>query len=1389
MRPDSRLVEISESGNPIVLRGLTSDERDRLDVLKGNAPDPFAMIPKSGRQKRKGATKRNDGFSISGLLGTMAGAAAAPAAIAVAPRKSGLKVKDVGGIAAEGIGQTVDDLAALPGLVAAGLMEGVRDGGIEKAGQGALDLFNFAFKGMQIGTDEGQSVAQGAEWLVKNPIKAAKAVVEGAKEEGRFIAELMDDPQSVAFEQPLRTLEALTIVGGGTALITKKGLMFAGRKISGAAFERAAKVAGTQIGKKAVRLRDRAAARDVVMSETEAIEAVIQSDPSVMVLRRAKGVVGPVEDALPLPHGMEARWMRQMNEGGGVWKQAKGLLGFHSPEALRMRSKASMAFAEFRVGRNLENHLVDLTIRRNAEFFKGVNRDARSGMTTVMRGSDIIDGKLKHGAIARAGTLEMPLIDGAPVMTPTSSVLSDGRVVGPIMPERPTHQQLYRLFSEEQAKFNHDAFVKKHPEHVDKLNLLMAEKEAPMVTWQAERLPKLGRGPLKEQFNIKSPFGDPLSEEAMMATALFRNAFGADAIPVGQMFQFNWVPEVPHTGTGLFTRMRNSLASFQAPTRKFKSGATAERVITTGEDIDIRQALTSTHVGLVKEEVRNGMTRQLLSTLAEPLTVADRAVIEAGGSLAKDGYRVMSGTGMFGEATKFRGFLKRNREFFKKQGIDFPDDHLDTAVKATYLGGGQGYKLPAKIVDDLNPFWSEPSVETSSLLRTGAREVDKWVGDFTAMPLTFWLSRPSTANRNFFSQAITFLPKVLRDFYTGSLQMIPGVRYSELPWQNVMSDFSAMGRMHGSQLRNQMPQAMMSSTFMNELERGVMSRAAAKPLRLFGFNYHDVSFKRIAVESVLDANSKAAWHRAVRFGQTGDLDKKDFIRSWRSGVPKEVERNSWREMDTWGAYDYDNVPWIIAAIKQSNIGRSILPYPTWMYKQIANQATELGINPQGLVLNAMNIFGKGRSKEVRVNAIANLMTGATMSSIGYLSAGHAGSVLKGLDEDTRAMLLEQSALTGTLPSEEDLPFDVRQFGRVPLAVPGAMKELFGLADDDVLWIRTSDFPYHGEAMAARAIFGESYTFGDYMNDRVSLGPLTTLISIITGMSDDYNRNYSAPSRLGRLMADVTPFTNEMKVMRRIEDTQKREITRNNAPFFEDLLAGWANNYPVISGFLNEETELGKADEGFGILRPRLGKVDRSVKTYNVLETLSSYFALNAKLISGRERNAVMSLMAIQHMADHDQELSDDILLREVMKVMDARTGKTAAGEARARVLKSDPEVKLTFQRMKNSILMKRAFRRGGAEAVQQEWMRIVKEDPPLGPSVPKSAKSLIRKYITLEQEGLGGATRKTIPKRLWEDYIREFDLIESQRDPGGMDLKGGNLPTIPAHRIEGKFPE
>ena len=1384
MRPDAEILDLANSGIPYMLDRLTSNERDRLDVLQGKAEAPLAFLPKRGRQERRGATEPD-----RSLLGNLFGVALAPVARSAAPRPSGLGLRDIPAIEREALTETVKDVAAIPGLIAGGLMEGVRAGGIQRTGQTALDLFNFAFKGLQIGTEEGQAVAQGAQWLVTHPLKAAAAVKEGVKEEVKFIGEFLDDPQKIAAKHPIRTLDALAIVGGGTALITKKGLQFAGRKIATDAFERAAKVAGTQIGKKAVRLQEKAGARGVAMTEQEAIEAVIQSDPSVMVLRRAKGVVGPVTDALPLPHGMEARWMRQMNEGGGVWTQLKGVLGFHSDQALKARGKASMAFAEYRVGRNLENHLSDLVIRRNREFFKGVNADARSGMTTVMRGSDIIDGKVRHGGIARAGTLEMELIEGERLMTPMSTVLDDGRVVGPIMPENPTHQQLYRLISEEQAKFNYDSFAKKHPEHVDKLNLLMAEKETPMVTWQGERLPKLARKALKEQFNIKSPFGDPLSEESMMASALMKNAFGADAFPVGQMFQFNWVPEVPHTGTGVFTRMRNSLASFQAPTRKFKSGRAAERAITTGEDFDIRQALTSTQVGLVKEEVRNGMTRQLLSTLAEPLTAADRAVIEAGGTLAKDGFRVMSGTGMFAESAKFRGFLKRNKEFFAQHGIDIPENHLDSAVQATYLAGGKGYKIPSKIVDDLNPFWLEPSVETSSLLRTGAREVDKWVGDFTAMPLTFWLSRPSTANRNFFSQAITFAPKVLRDFYTGALQQIPGARYSELPWQNVISDFQAMGRMHGSQIRNQMPAAMMSSTFINELERGVMSRAAAKPLRLFGFNYHDVSFKRLAVESVLDANSKAAWHRAVRFGQTGDLDKTDYIRRWRAGVPPELERNAWREMDTWGAYDYDNVPWLIAAVKRSNVGRSLLPYPTWQYKQIANQYTELGLTPQGLWHNVMNVTAKGRSKEVRINAMANLMTGATMSAAGWISAGMSGSVLKGLDEDTRAMLLEQSELTGTLPSEQDLPFDVRQFGRTPLAVPGALRELFGLADDDVPWVRTSDFPYHGEAMAIRAIMGESYSFQDYMNDRVSLGPLTTFISILTGMSDDYNKNYSAPSRMGRLLADVTPFTNETKVMRRLEDTQKREITRENASFFEDLLAGWADNYPVISGFLHEETELGRADEGFGILRPRLGKVDTSVKTYNVAETLSSYFALNTKVISGRERNAVMSLMAIQQMADHDQALSEDILLKEVMSVMDARSGKTAAGEAKARVLKSDPEVKLTFQRMKNSILLRRAFRNGGAAAVELEWARIVAEDPPLGPSVPRSAKSLIRKYHILESEGLGGSLQRTIPKRLWQDYLNELDEINSQIDRGGMNLRGGNPASIPAERIEGKFPD
>jgi hypothetical protein len=995
-----------------------------------------------------------------------------------------------------------------------------------------------------------------------------------------------------------------------------------------------------------------------------------------------------------MPHGQEKRWY-----------QEAGVRGF-------------MGWQEWKHGKDLENYVIRLASQQNKAFFAGLSSDAKSGIFQVLRGTDIVGGRLRHGGIARAGQLGIPRnrrqlreileffefdpkdIDSI-VRGPGKShklfgrhvkpgmVDSSGRVLGNPLDDSP-NMQFYRVITRDQAEATYKKLLKDHPEAKKVLHSLLDEaKETPVITRQGTFLPGFSRKRLQRKHKIKGAFGRD-SEEAQYASALIKQAFGPDAFPEDQLWQFNWVPEVPISSTGLLPRFRNGLAGFRSRSRLGKTGRSFERELATGETPDLEKAMLRNRTDLAREDIRNNMAKSVMSTVAEPLSPEDIRILEKSGGVGRlPGYQVVGPTGMFGQSAALRGVMRRNKEWFQKNGIDVPD-----VIDATYLAGGKGYKVPDKIAEDIGAFFQDKPRFTDPVRQARVEAWDKAIAGIIAIPQITWLSRPSTANRNFFSQVVTFAPKAIKDTYTWMFQQIPALRYESLPSSNLMADFSALGRMHSKRTRGLYPPEMMGSTHMSELQGGSrMRQALSKPLSLFGFNYHDVSFKRLLRESVIDAKSREAWEEAKRFGLTKGKTRDEFIRHYRAGVPKEVWAWSMREADTWGAFDYDNVGPIISKLKRTAIGRSSVPYPTYMYKLIANLYTEIGWTPQGYHRNWWALTQPGHTKAQRVNALANLATGATLAAIAWNVTDDVGNMAAEIEDDEiRDLANFAQNITGRKLREADLPFQFQQFGRANLT-PGYAKELLGMEESNSLWVRHVDIPIFGEVAAAKAIMGGDYDVGQFLNDRLAIGPLVTGVSIMGDMADKYNKNHTRASRAGKLLADITPFTNEFKFMRKMMDDEKRHISRLGAPAWEDVLAGFADNFPVLSSFLAEDTEIGREFEGdkFGILRQRVSVSGLAVPKYDKKETLGAHFLLNMRTINQEEREAAIGLMAIQLMSDYNADLREEILLEHVLKVMNAETGETAIGEAKKKVKASDPVVRTQLQKTRNAIMIRRAF--------------------------------------------------------------------------------------------------
>ena len=1246
----------------------------------------------------------------------------------------------------------VKDVAHAPGAMAVGLLEGLRDGGIEKAAGAAAQLAasGAAFIGRSLipGTGEsgqagegivrgGVAMAKGLAFLAANPNAPTSTLMDFAESYADDIVEFAEDPVKMAEENPLAALDASMVLAIGPAAGIRGALMKTGKNMPTTLLKAAHHKIGTTVGDKAVRLQKKMFSRGVIMTEDEAIQAVIQSDPSVMLLRRSLDP-NPILTPSPFPHGQEWRWI---HEGGG---------------------KGQMAYAEWRNARNLENLVKRLTSTRNRKMFEGCGADCKSGLSIMLGRMDKVGGELRFGGIARAGE-----VTGDDAIR--GLILPNGRVVGPEI--RPGVHQAYRVFDADLARARYEKLIKDHPESEAIMDAFLAQKETPIVTFQGLKLPKFARGPQKQQFNVKGLEQD----EADMASHLIRQAFGQDAFPDRQLWQFNWVPEFAETGTGLGARFRNGLRSWTPATRKRKSGRMAEIIEETGEGFDLEKGLTKAQTELAVEDIRNNATRQILNVLREPLTKADLLALK-NANFAPDalpGWAVLSGTGLYGGSRQIMKFVGKNRAWFAEQGIDIPD-----MMSGLAKSGGRAFKVPVKIADDLGAWYQPKLLSTNPAANARAEAFSKAAGDMIRAPLTFWLSRPSTANRNFISQTFTFAPKIIRDFYRGVFQQIPGNKFEELPWQNLISDFVAIGRMHGKKLRRELPTEMVGSTMLHELQRGPISSAAALPLRFFGFNYHDVSFKRLLIESVYDSQAKSAWHRAVRLKTTGGVSKSEFIRKYRADIPSEVEALAWRESDTWGGYDYASVTPLVEKIRQSNVGRAVVPFPTFATKKWGNTYYELGLNPMGFYRNIEKISKYSASqapgsplrgtkasellKAEAVNSLANLAAGVTTAAIAFNAADEVGALAQDLNnKQTREMVEELEELQGAELSETEIfPATERRAGRV-IIDNARIKEVAGLAEDQALAVRSGDLPFLGEAQAFKDMRGGHGEFHEFMNQQIGLGPLWSFMSIMTGNSNDYNRGHTKASRLGQLAADLSPGGNELEVARKLKQPLKLELSGPpGTPAWKDFLAGWAERFPWVDAFADDPT---KEDVGIpGLLQPRLSTSTTSVGHYNPAATIGDYLLINTRLLSDDEREASISLMAIKKATEVRATMHRQAILPDVMRIMD-ENGKTEIGKAKRKVKASDREVQRQLTMTMGAAKIAQALHHGGEGAARDMFNEVIQDAKQRGHLDKHMVDSLVgtlQRYIILDRRGVEGLLLKQTPKR------QQGEVRKNLLDPG-----------------------
>jgi hypothetical protein len=717
------------------------------------------------------------------------------------------------------------------------------------------------------------------------------------------------------------------------------------------------------------------------------------------------------------------------------------------------------------------------------------------------------------------------------------------------------------------------------------------------------------------------------------------------------------------------------------------------------------------------------------------------------------------------------------------------------------------------VAKDLGVRFADPVGPTNLALVESNQRIQRAIGEIISIPIVTWLTRPSTANRNMISQALTFAPKVIRDFYMGALRtaytggrrgtgfleshglapegaqakfFADDIWSRQMPFQEFISDFRAF-RTLGPRARAELLPELLGSTFLQEHEQavgGAVTAGLGRILRLTGFNFWDVASKRLVVESTLDALARSSYWRAKRMGAIPKgMSKKEFINRQRAGIPRAWEATAYREMDTWGAFDYSNTAEWVEKMKRSALGRGMVAYPTWYYKMLANFYSEMFSPRNQLDAFLPNQIRAGLGKnlpgrmnltaehlltpitaEKRLQAVANQLTAATIYGTAWGMIDDQGR----LTEEIRNPMVKEMAqraeqMAGRDVRAKDLPFAVQRFGRVK--THGWYNEAAGLAEDEAGWVRFYDFPVIGEVMAAKGIWGGKISVGEYMNDRVTFGPLFNIVSTLSGLSDEYNEHIPLPSRAGLVISGALPLTNEMQVLQKLADPVKREAGREGQSAWENFLQAVGANSPIANTLAEDLSGRWRPLPTVPVLselqKPRLTRRELRIPMYNRWQSFLGYAALNTRTISQTEREARIAIAALENLQDTRDQINRDRIRDLVMKVMD-ENGRTVAGEAATKARIDDPETVLNTEKVIMQLVMHRAWVDGGTKSAYEAATKELKAYRDKGGHAPgrvaDTVKSMIRLFDAIEHQGLVGVVRQRMPRtqrRVFEQELRE----------------------------------
>ena len=756
-------------------------------------------------------------------------------------------------------------------------------------------------------------------------------------------------------------------------------------------------------------------------------------------------------------------------------------------------------------------------------------------------------GELSFGGKQRWGIIDrktLKSMDDMGIQVWDGLVLDDGRVVGELLEDG--SRQLYREMDEAEARQHYEDFADQFPEAVPYLHKYIEANTA------IERVSILGREVPVIPFNRQGM--DAYFQE------LYPPTLDEEGNPVegtGWQGIENYVHSMATEGKKSFATMTALLRKRKADIMKYNRGILSAE---NRRDYNLSRVTTAARMNYLTSEIKTEQAGVLLALTAQPLKPGEKPL---------PGYIPLSLDRV--DWRTVRGMLLRSKGFWQSKGVN-----INEVIAGTYQLQ-RNWQIPAKLEPELVGRFEDAAMDADPDLAAARDAIGKAFNGVVNSINTTHLIRPGTAATNYISGELQLMQKTIQDVVYAALTVSPD------GWIEARNSLTVAFRRLSPKARREfeaiIPREAFDRNFYADLGNTKSEEGVTNKL-LIPFQAIEVLFKARVWDLTLKADAErravektASW-TPERRQQYGKNMVKQF---YENPLPETLERARKSSDDT--TYDYSNIPRWLSNLKKSPWFRSVLPYPTYLYK-FGSQFLKgvwgiTGVIPEGMrgqegtIRDALGLgkLGKGEFKiDSRVLSRMekmgynpkHLRMIAQFLATGAMIAGPA--LLMTADKKRLGAVGPRTDAEGRPYTESpaDRKFDVSN------------RILAYETDDALYYLRALKYPWIREALAVNQMGNEDWDIGNYFGDLVSLGSPFTLGMNMGGYTDKYNEGKPLGAMIGERVGSDIPFAPYLNDLATFVDPKLRQGYDREKGFNMNMLTGIASKLPGFSMLLPEK---------------------------------------------------------------------------------------------------------------------------------------------------------------------------------------------------------------------------